>query len=147
MPFDSLLPPGLDADQVATRIGLISDTHMPQRRRVLPPAVFDLFNGADLILHAGDVGELWVLDQLSEIAPVIAVHGNDDTADAQRELPYQQVVAVGGLRILLWHSHYPDWDEEMASRKANNVKPERTIARAWPSLVIGISRLSTKRTA
>jgi putative phosphoesterase len=130
MSFDHLLPPGLDAGQVATRIGLLSDTHMPQRRRVLPPALFDLFDGADLLLHAGDVGELWVLDQLSAIAPVIAVHGNDDTADAQRELPYQQVVMVDGLRILLWHSHYPDWDEEMASRKANNVIPQRTVERA-----------------
>ena len=68
------------------------------------------------MLHAGDVGELWVLDQLSAIAPVIAVHGNDETADAERELPYQQVIVAGGQRILLTHAHYPDRAEEMASR-------------------------------
>jgi putative phosphoesterase len=130
MPTDQLLPPGLAAGKVQARIGLISDTHMPQRCRQIPPAVFDLFWQADLILHAGDIGELWVLDQLGALAPVVAVHGNDDSEDAQRELPYQQVVCVAGVRILLWHSHYPDWDEEMASRKADAISPARLLARA-----------------
>jgi putative phosphoesterase len=76
------------------------------------------------VLHAGDVGELWVLDQLSAIAPVIAVHGNDETADAQRELPYQQILAVGGQRILLTHAHYPDRTEEMASRASDDWQPK-----------------------
>lgn len=130
MSNDPLLPSGLTPDQVQARIGLISDTHMPQRRRHLPPALFDLFQGVDLILHAGDMGELWVLDQLSALAPVVAVHGNDDSPDAQRELPYQQIITVAGMRILLWHSHYPDWDEEMASRAADEIHPNRTVERA-----------------
>lgn len=98
------------------RIGLISDTHMPERWAELPSAVFLLFQDVDLLLHAGDVGELWVLDQLSAIAPIIAVHGNDETRDAQRELPYQQIVTVAGQRILLWHSHFPDRVDEMNDR-------------------------------
>lgn len=106
------------------RIGLISDTHAPQRLAKLPPALFDALSGVDLLLHAGDVGELWVVDQLSSIAPVIAVHGNDDSADAQRELPYQQVVAIAGRRILLCHSHYPDRAEELASRRVNGWQPK-----------------------
>lgn len=113
-----------------TRIGLISDTHMPLRRRALPSGLSALFRGVDLILHAGDVGELWVLDQLSAIAPVVAVHGNDDSADAQRELPYQQVIAVNGMRILLWHSHFPDYATEMASRRDNLISPGRSLAQA-----------------
>jgi putative phosphoesterase len=48
---------------------------------------------------------------------VVAVHGNDDSAGAKRELPTQQVLTVGGRRILLWHSHYPDRQVELASRK------------------------------
>ncbi len=102
---------------VSVRLGLIADTHMRQRLDALPPAVFDALAGVDLLLHAGDVGELWVLDALSRIAPVIAVHGNDDTMDAQRALPYQQIVAVAGTRILLTHAHYPNRAEEMESRK------------------------------
>lgn len=97
---------------------------MPQRLPALPPALFDVLAGVDLLLHAGDVGELWVLDELSRIAPVIAVHGNDDTADAQRELPYQQVIVAGGRRILLTHAHYPDRAEELESRKSDAWEPK-----------------------
>jgi putative phosphoesterase len=73
---DRLLPP----ERVAARIGIISDTHMPERCAALPPALFETLRGVDLLLHAGDVGELWVLDRLSALAPVVAVHGNDETA-------------------------------------------------------------------
>jgi uncharacterized protein len=99
------------------KVGLISDTHMPQRWPDLPPAVGKVFAGLDLILHAGDVGELWVLDALSRYAPVAAVHGNDDSPQAERELPERLVLAVGGRRILLWHSHFADREEELASRQ------------------------------
>lgn len=104
--------------------GLISDTHMPDRWRTLPPAVFDVFRDVDVILHAGDVGELSVLDELSAAAPVIGVHGNDDTPDALRELPYQQVVTAAGRRILLTHSHYPDRAKEMAERRFDAWQPK-----------------------
>jgi putative phosphoesterase len=117
-------PPDLPAERVAACIGLISDTHMPERCAAFPPALFDVLSGVDLLLHAGDVGELWVLDRLSAMAPVVAVHGNDDTAEAQRELPYQQVVAVAGQRILLTHAHYPDPEEELASRRDDAWAPK-----------------------
>src|SRR6476619_1424040 len=94
---------------------------MPERCPALPAALDDALRGVDLLLHAGDVGELWVLDQLSEIAPVIAVHGNDDTDDAKRELPFQQIITVAGQRILLWHSHFPDLTEEMEFRKDDDL--------------------------
>jgi putative phosphoesterase len=106
----------LPAKRVVARVGLISDTHMPERCAAFPPSLFDVLQGVDLLLHAGDVGELWVLERLSAIAPVVAVHGNDDTEDAQRELPYQQLVSIAGQRILLWHSHYPDPAEDKAKR-------------------------------
>ncbi len=109
-------PEGPSAEHVIARVGLISDTHMPQRCAVLPESVFDVLQNVDLILHAGDVGELWALDRLSTIAPVIAVHGNDDTEEAQRELLYQQLISIAGQRVLLWHSHYRDPAVERASR-------------------------------
>jgi len=98
------------------QVGLISDTHMPKRWKSLPPAVFDVLAGVDLILHAGDVGQLWVLDELATIAPVIAVHGNDETPEAAAALPYLQTVALGGTRIVVTHAHYPDRAQELASR-------------------------------
>lgn len=128
----SFLPSTLPAEQVRACVGLISDTHMPQRLAALPSAVFSVFQGVDLLLHAGDVGKLSVLDELSAIAPVIAVHGNDDTPEAQTELPYQQVITVQGQRILLWHSHFPDRVDELYSRRPDEFTPqlERSLARA-----------------
>lgn len=112
------------ADRVAAQIGLIADTHMPDRLAALPAAIGEALAGVDLILHAGDVGELRVLDALSAIAPVVAVHGNDDTAESQRELPYQQLVSVGGLRLLLTHAHHPDRADELASRRDDSWRPK-----------------------
>ena len=118
------LPADLDPDRVTSCIGLISDTHLPDRWNALQPAIFDTLSGVDLILHAGDVGVLNVLDQLSVIAPVIAVHGNDETAEAQAALPYQQVIAINGTRILLCHSHRPERAAELASRVGDDWAPK-----------------------
>src|SRR5258708_7222444 len=122
--YDAFWPPDLADEPVRACLGLISDTHMPQRCAELPDALKHVFRDVDLILHAGDVGELWVLDQLSAIAPVIAVHGNDETPDAQRELPYQQVIMIGGQRIVLCHSHHPDRATEMSLREDDAWQPK-----------------------
>lgn len=119
-----LLPPSVPAERIVACVALLSDTHAPDRCAALPPALFTALRGADLVLHAGDVGELWVLDQLSAIAPVIAVHGNDDTAAAQRELPYQQLLAIAGQRVLLCHAHEPDPDRELAERTDDTWLPK-----------------------
>jgi putative phosphoesterase len=110
---------------LAATLGLISDTHFPDRLRPLPAALGEIFRGCDLLLHAGDVGELRVLDELGQTAPVVAVHGNDDTAEAQLELPEQQLLTVAGLRILLWHSHDPRRATELRLREADS----------WPVLL------------
>jgi uncharacterized protein len=107
-------------------IGVISDTHMPQRCKRLPDAVFEVFADVDLILHAGDVGKLWVLDELSRIAPVVAVHGNDETDEARQALPYIQTIVVAGHRIVLTHSHYPDRELELEMRKDDRWQPKLT---------------------
>ncbi|HEY3978567.1 MAG TPA: metallophosphoesterase family protein [Streptosporangiaceae bacterium] len=60
------------------RLGLVADTHIPEARGQLWPQVFDAFEGCDAILHAGDIHELWLLDQLAEVAPVFAARGNGD---------------------------------------------------------------------
>lgn len=111
------LPADVAPETVVRCLGLVSDTHMPERCTDLPLALFTVLEGVDLVLHAGDVGELWVLDRLSVIAPVIAVHGNDDTDDAQRELPYRQTIVIDRRRLLLCHGHYPDHAREMAARR------------------------------
>ncbi len=101
---------------IIASIGLLSDTHFEDRLFGLPEKLASLWAGVGLILHAGDVGELGVLDLLSHIAPVVAVHGNDEPEHVKQELPYQQLISIHGSRVLLWHSHYPDPKEEMANR-------------------------------
>ena len=83
----------------ARRIGLISDTH-----GMLRPQVFDAFAGVDLILHAGDVGEDDILDELEAIAPVFAVRGNTDRTDNPR-LPESRDLVINGVTVHVSHGH------------------------------------------
>ena len=75
-------------------LGIITDTHVPQRIKALPPRVFEVFRGVDRILHAGDINSRRVLDQLAEIAPVDAVAGNADLF--RHGLPLTRVIEVDG---------------------------------------------------
>lgn len=93
-------------------IGLISDTHIPDRARILPQNVLDAFSNVDLILHAGDLTSPKVLDELEGIAPVMAVQGNMDRANGI-ELPKAKVIEVGELKIGLIHGEvYPRADSD-----------------------------------
>jgi uncharacterized protein len=69
------------------RIGLVADTHIPEARAELWPQVFDAFAGCAAILHAGDIHELWLLDQLERLAPVFAARGNGDEGFGGRARP------------------------------------------------------------
>ncbi len=90
---------------MSATIGVISDTHIPRRARVVPDWVRRAFAGVDLILHAGDLTTLGVLDELAVIAPVEAVAGNVDAMGEARILSAKRVVEVAGVRIGLVHGH------------------------------------------
>lgn len=107
-------------------LGLISDTHLPDRCRALPPTVFDALAGVDLILHAGDVGALSVLDDLAAVAPVVAVHGNDELEGAPDVLPARQVLFLAGRRILLVHGNHANRADEIADRQVDHWPPKLT---------------------
>jgi len=79
-------------------IGLISDTH-----GLLRPEALEPLRGSDLIIHAGDVGDLAILDELEKIAPVHAVRGNVDIGDLGRALPLDAVVQWQGTSIYILH--------------------------------------------
>ena len=78
-------------------IGLISDTHVPARARETPKEVFVVFEDVDFIVHAGDLVDLSVIDELEEIAPVLAVHGNMDGPQIRSTLPQ-----MNSLQVLEW---------------------------------------------
>ena len=66
------------------KIGLISDTHLPEAAKALWPEVFDAFAGVDVIFHGGDIHEFWVLDELQRVAPVYAARGNGEDGGGGR---------------------------------------------------------------
>lgn len=85
------------------KIGLISDTHIPEAGD-LPTQIKEVFAGVELILHAGDLHILSVLDWLEEVAPVLAARGNGDTrCPPDPRLKRSQVLAIDGLRIGVTH--------------------------------------------
>ena len=95
------------------RIGLISDTHIPEACEHLPKRVFEVFAGIDLVMHAGDVYVNRVLDELAAIAPVIAALGNGDEGldghrhrldQADERVREAHLVEVAGVRIGLVHA-------------------------------------------
>jgi putative phosphoesterase len=90
------------------RLAIISDTHLPRGHRALPPACLDHLRAADLILHAGDLMELSVLQELEALGPpVYAVRGNVDSAELQARLPLTRIVEAGGARIAMIHDAGP----------------------------------------
>lgn len=92
------------------RIGLISDTHIPEARYELWPQVFDAFRGVDCILHAGDIHDLVVIDQLHDIAPTWAARGNGEEGSGGRpvqpdhhRLRESWLLDLDGLKVGLTH--------------------------------------------
>ncbi len=79
-------------------VGVISDTH-----GVLRPEAIECLNGAELIVHAGDVGRREILQELEQIAPVVAVRGNVDRLPGVRELPQSEVVEFGDQILYIIH--------------------------------------------
>jgi putative phosphoesterase len=84
-------------------VGVISDTHIPSRARSLPKQVLEIFEKADYIIHAGDIVELAVLDELEQLAPVVAVHGNMDGPNVSGALPKMSSLKVFGWKIGVMH--------------------------------------------
>ena len=100
------------------KVGIISDTHVPGAASSLPGKVFDVFAGVDLILHAGDIIDQSVLDELAIIAPVEAVAGNMDGKELHLRLPAKKVLTLGKFMVGLIHGKYRiDIQKEMIRKE------------------------------
>lgn len=94
--------------ELPARLGVIADTHIhPRSLRQIPDPVIALFIRArvDVIVHLGDVNTRSVLDDLFHIAPLIAVHGNNDDAELSVILPRTITFSVGKHRFGAVHGH------------------------------------------
>ncbi len=100
-----------------THVVVLSDTHIRRaglrpihgaRRALarLPDAAYPYLDGADVILHAGDVLVADVLDELGGFAPVHAVLGNND-AELVGVLPETVELAFAGVRVAMVHDSGP----------------------------------------
>lgn len=90
------------------RVAVLSDTHSPRRWKGCPPAVAAALDGADLILHAGDVCAVSTLEELSGFAPVRAVQGNNDGPDiAAWGAPERLEFELDGVRVAMIHDSGP----------------------------------------
>jgi uncharacterized protein len=80
-------------------IGVISDTH-----GLLRPEAVQALQGAELIIHAGDVGKPEILDELAKVTPIAAIRGNIDGGIWAQGLPQTRTVEIGGIRLYVIHN-------------------------------------------
>ncbi len=91
------------------RIGLITDTHIPTIEKAVPAEVSEAFKGVDLILHAGDIYSLGVLDDLEQISPVLAALGDDDDYHALKDSRVKQKHIIQADGVKIWLVHEPPY--------------------------------------
>ena len=97
-----------------TLVGLISDTHGLLRYEVL-----DALRGCHIILHAGDIGTPAILEGLREIAPLVAIRGNNDKGAWASQLPETEVVEASGVSLYVLHNvNDLDFDPAVAGFQA-----------------------------
>ena len=84
---------------------IIADTHMPRRARTLPGGMIPHLERADLILHAGDLMDPTLLEELSAYAPTRAVRGNLDPPEDG--LPETLELEFGGAKVAMIHDSGP----------------------------------------
>lgn len=89
---------------VMKTVGLISDTHIPVRAREIPRKVFEVFEGVDFIVHAGDLVDMSVIDELEQLAPVLAVYGNMDGPKIRGKLPKMDSAKALNWKIGVIHN-------------------------------------------
>jgi hypothetical protein len=89
---------------VSTTVTLVSDTHVPQRAKALPAAVWEAVESADLVVHAGDWNGLPLLDEFERRAKcLLAVRGNNDGPEFDDRLPLVSNETVDGVRLAVVH--------------------------------------------
>ncbi|SHK34995.1 metallophosphoesterase family protein [Rhodothermus profundi] len=118
-------------------LGILSDTH-----GFFHPALPEAFADVDLILHAGDVGSIDVLERLKTLAPVHAVYGNIDGPELRRRLPAELTLMLEGVRI--WMTHIGGRPGRWAPGIASRLRQQRPdVFICGHSHILRIERVSS----
>ena len=99
----TMIPHEMAKVEASKTVGLISDTHIPSRASCIPKMVFKIFENSDFIIHAGDLVKLEIVDELEQLAPVLAVHGNMDGPEVNGALPKLNSLKIYGWKIGVMH--------------------------------------------
>ncbi|MFH1407186.1 MAG: metallophosphoesterase family protein [Candidatus Omnitrophota bacterium] len=89
------------------KVGVISDTHIPFAANDLPKSIYENFKGVELILHAGDLAEMSVLEKLKKICKTVAVRGNMDSHAVKKALAQKEIIKVRNFTLGLIHGEGP----------------------------------------
>jgi putative phosphoesterase len=103
-----------------TRIGIISDTHS-----YFDPKIIPFFSEVDMIWHAGDIGNINVLNQLKSIKRTIAVYGNIDDKNMDDDLELNQIFTCENIKVLI--THIAGYPEKYSSRVKTILKEQKDI--------------------
>ena len=104
------------------KIGVVSDSHIPESGPLLHSRLARLFKGMDILLHAGDVCELHVLEELQEMFTLtFAVWGEGDSEEVRRYLEEKRVVRFGGRAVGMIHGHQYAEAQRQANRWLNRL--------------------------
>lgn len=94
----------MPAKKGAVRVLVLADTHVrPGGRRRLPDDVYAELDRADVIVHAGDILTVDLVDELEGFAPTYAVLGNNDEGVLAARLPLARTELLGGVRVGVIH--------------------------------------------
>jgi len=117
---------------MTTRVAVVADTHCPEFLERLPDRLFEVLDGVDLVLHAGDINSELTLAALGRLARVEAVKGDHDGSLAN--LPASREVTVEGKRIVVVHGQRSRWIEEPSTLlwtlSLGYFRPKRGLQRA-----------------
>jgi len=111
------------------KIGIIADTHIPEKTKTIPAKVLKAFKEVDMIIHAGDLVNLDVLKQLKDTCPQVkAVYGNMDSWEVKNILAEKEIIRINNFKIGIIHGQgSPDQLIEYTSRVFQADNPDVII--------------------
>lgn len=110
------------------KIGVISDTHISDKTCELNAELLSALKGCGLIIHAGDLIDLCVLEELKKISKVEAVYGNMDSPAVRSLLQEKKIMDAGGKKICIMHGYgNPDNLLDLLKKNFSIEKPDIII--------------------
>jgi hypothetical protein len=104
------------------KIGVVGDSHIPESGPLLQARLARLFKGIDILLHAGDVCELYVLEELQEMFTLtFAVWGEGDSDEVRHYVEETRVARFGGRAVGMIHGHQYAEAQRQAGRWLNRL--------------------------